>query len=613
MNADLVTTSLRRIEVPAAELERRAAADPARPRWHVTAPVGWLSDPNGLSIHPGPDGEDVLHLFYQANTHAPAHNLMQWGHAISRDLVHWEDLPTALEPGPTGPDALGCWSGVVVAGPCPARHGGDDDEAGPGDAEPGGEGTRLDDAAAEPSASLPGEVVPTMVYSGNSGLPTQQCLLATAAPGDPLLTTWVKDSAGAVITGPPRGVEVTEMRDHSVWFEDGRWWQIMGAGVLSAPSLGPLVDDDGAPRPRGGALCFSSPDLRSWTWEGLFAVGDSNPEGLRGTGGVWECPEITRVGSNDVLNVCSWDRGRTLRSVWMTGSRRGPRFTPTLTGSTDLGENYFYAPQSIALPDGRHVMIGWMQPALDEDRAVAAGWAGSMSVPREVSVDQDGTLRFVPVAEVTSLRTGELADLALDDAGDRGAGPQTVSGQDTEGDSADNSGASGAATGDGTTGDSWIEVTRGRSLDLELTGTLESDGELTVDLLASDDGERRTRLTLRRRTPQPGATGQEAWDGWLELDRSASATPASPAELAETRLLSGEVPMGADGDVDLRLLLDRSSLEVFIGGQPLSARVGAEVGDDCLRVSAHGLIGGRVRAWAMGEAYSQRPASTVEG
>ena len=69
----------------------------------------------------------------------------------------------------------------------------------------------------------------------------------------------------------------------------------------------------------------------------------------------------------------------------------------------------------------------------------------------------------------------------------------------------------------------------------------------------------------------------------------------------------------ADGAVEMRVLLDRSSLEVFVNGQPLSARVGAEPTDDRVLVGARGLTGGRLRAWTMGEAYSSRPAPTVAG
>ena len=275
----------------------RVESDPHRPGFHFVPPGGWLNDPNGVGERDG-----IYHLFYQYNPHAAVHDRIHWGHAVSRDLVRWHDEPVALVPGPDGPDADGCWSGVLV----------DDDDT------------------------------PTLVYSGHRhGSLDVMCL----ARGSADLREWRKDPTNPLLRAPD-WLDLIAFRDHCVWRENGRWRQLIGAGIRGVG---------------GSALLFESDDLRAWRFLGPLAVGDLSGGGPVGqppataewTGAVWECIDFFRLAPDgtsgppgagsesagvDVLLFSAW-AGDTFHALCLTGTYTAtPSRRPACTGSISAKE-----------------------------------------------------------------------------------------------------------------------------------------------------------------------------------------------------------------------------------------------------------------------------------
>ena len=75
-----------------------------RPVYHHTPLYGWMNDPNGMFYKDG-----VWHLYYQYNPYGSQWENMTWGHSTSRDLIHWEAQPLAIEAD---------WLGSIFSGSC---------------------------------------------------------------------------------------------------------------------------------------------------------------------------------------------------------------------------------------------------------------------------------------------------------------------------------------------------------------------------------------------------------------------------------------------------------------------------------------------------------------
>jgi beta-fructofuranosidase len=342
-------------DLPVVATKAEMAADPLRPQYHLLPDHNWMNDPNGPIFW-----KSKYHMFYQYNPNAAVWGDMHWAHAISPDMVHWKHMPMALAPTPGGYDADGCFSGSAVVF----------------------DGT------------------PTILYTGVKSVKAAEAtlrdgthnfletqMLATSA--DPDLRTWDKLSTPVLL--PPKDPKLAGFRDPFLWNAGSEWYMGVGSGQ----------------RGEGGrVLIYRSEDLRKWEYLHPLASGKKNNAQKKDpvdTGEMWECPDFFPLQDKWVL-LYSTER----KVYWETGvlDPRELVFHSQKCGLQDNGA--FYAPKSQLDDRGRRVLWGWIPEARPEMQFRPTGWAGCMSLPRELTLDSQGNLAMKVLPEVDELRISEL-------------------------------------------------------------------------------------------------------------------------------------------------------------------------------------------------------------
>lgn len=333
-----------------AEIARRSpevSRGPRRLRYHLMPATGWMNDPNGFVQFRG-----EFHLFFQFWPFGAEHGTMHWGHAISPDLVHWRTAPTALAPSEEydygeSSASYGCYSGSAVV--------------------------------------VEDELV--LMYTGHvyEREPMQTQCLAVSEDG----LTFHKHPANPVIPGPPAGGGI-DFRDPKVVEHGGQRYAVVGASA----------------RGRGRALLYrGGDDITEWTYVGALAE-STGPEGT-----MWECPDLFPLGDRCVLLVSPMHGVLNTAPFVQVGDldTESGRFTAAQTQVLDGGID-FYAPQTMVDAAGRRILVAWMQQWHQRNVTAVEGWAGAMTVPRELTL-VEGRVRQRPVVELEALR-GEPTHLA---------------------------------------------------------------------------------------------------------------------------------------------------------------------------------------------------------
>lgn len=314
-------------------------ARPVRPDVHFTPPAGWINDPNGLVYF---DGE--YHLFYQYHPQALVWGPMHWGHAVSRDLIHWQHLDTALFPDQDGM----CFSGSAIVD----RH----DVSGLFDGKPG---------------LLAFYTVHRVLDKATDDYVQEQCIAYSTDKG----RSWQKYRANPVIATPG----FRDFRDPKViWHAASQHW-------IMALACGQSI------------RFYRSVNLLDWSLCSEFGAGHGAH-----TEGPWECPDLFE------LPLAGGDDSRWVLVVGVgAGKDDWGSFTQYFVGDFDGLEFHnanapqqvllmdqsrdFYAVQSWSdVADGRRLAIAWLNNWLYANQVPSGDWRGSMTLPRELRLEDDG-------------------------------------------------------------------------------------------------------------------------------------------------------------------------------------------------------------------------------
>ena len=227
---------------------------------------------------------------------------------------------------------------------------------------------------------------PTIVYT--SVLPDNWNLGRIAvAPPDEQLRTWTRPGDGILIEGPPPELRATVFRDPCIFRTDAGWTMVVGVGVEEGVGL---------------AVQYTSPDARHWTYSGvLCSRSRSETEGVW-TGGMWECPQLFRIGDDWALVVSVWDDDRLYYVAGAIGRYDGSTFTPERWSRITHDETA-YAMTSFVDRSGSPCVMFWLRENPDHD-AASRPWAGALSLPMVAEVGPDRSLRLRPHPDVDALR-----------------------------------------------------------------------------------------------------------------------------------------------------------------------------------------------------------------
>lgn len=337
--------------------ESKRISPKQRPVFHVTPYIGWLNDPNGFSYYKG-----QFHLFYQYHPYSIEWGPMHWGHVVSDDLLHWKYLPCAMTVDAEY-DKNGVFSGSATELP---------------------DGRQL------------------LMYTGVSEIQEpgselkKNCQTQCLAIGDGLNYQKWKNNPVIDPSMMPEGTSKEDFRDPKIVPQEDGTYRCYVSTKAS----------DGG----GEILVYRSEDGFHWEYSNILTKNGNR------VGKMWECPDFFTLDGKQVLFVSPMEIrmgqienriGYCSIAIVGTVNPETGKLDEEWMQPMDYGID-FYAHQTMTAPDGRQIMVAWMQNwETTSERGENFPWMGQMTVPRELWIE-DGRIHQRPVRELDACRTNPV-------------------------------------------------------------------------------------------------------------------------------------------------------------------------------------------------------------
>ena len=346
-----LATQIISVDIKAQRIDNNKEAH--RPQIHFSPKAHWINDPNGMVYSNG-----TYHLFFQYYPDSTVWGPMHWGHAISKDLIHWKELPIALYP-----DSLGyIFSGSAVVDKNNTSGFGKNGQV--------------------PQVAIFTHHDPVGEKEGRKNFQNQS--LAYSLDNG---KTWIKYAGNPVLQNPG----IIDFRDPKVmWYEPQKKW-VMTLAVKDRITF------------------YSSPDLKNWKKQSEFG------SEIGAHGGVWECPDLFTLDDGGkkvwvlIVNLNPGGPNKGSATQYFLGDFDGNQFTPHSTDVKwlDYGPDE-YAGVTWSNTGNRKIFLGWMSNWLYAKVVPTKTWRSAMTIPRELKLKHECNDIFIvsqPVAELSIIET----------------------------------------------------------------------------------------------------------------------------------------------------------------------------------------------------------------